>query len=82
MRHFVLTQIDQKNTYVYMKHKSKIIMQLVKTCSEYNRSVNSPDMVDEESSDFLYDVIIWKSLRMLSNKQLEKLIVYTKNKIT
>ena len=57
-------------------------MQLVKTCSEYNRSVNSPDMVDEESSDFLYDVIIWKSLRMLSNKQLEKLIVYTKNKIT
>jgi hypothetical protein len=78
----VLTQIDQKNTYVYMKHKSKIIMQLVKTCSEYNRSVNSPDMVDEESSDFLYDVIIWKSLRMLSNKQLEKLIVYTKNKIT
>lgn len=78
----MLTQIDQKNTYVYMKHKSKIIMQLVKTCSEYNRSVNSPDMVDEESSDFLYDVIIWKSLRMLSNKQLEKLIVYTKNKIT
>ena len=78
----MLTQIDQKNTYVYMKHKSKIIMQLVKTCSEYNRSVNSPDMVDEESSDFLYDVIIWKSLRMLSNKQLEKLIVYTKNKTT
>ena len=78
----MLTQIDQKNTYVYMKHKSKIIMQLVKTCSEYNRSVNSPDMVDEESSDFLYDVILWKSLRMLSNKQLEKLIVYTKNKIT
>ena len=63
-----------------MKHKSKIIMQLVKTCSEYNYSVNSPDMVDEESSDFLYDVILWKSLRMLSNKQLEKLIVYTKNK--
>ena len=77
----MLTQIDQKNTYVYMQHKSKLIMQLVKTCSEYNRSVNSPDMVDEESSDFLYDVIIWKSLRMLSNKQLEKLIVYTKNKI-
>ena len=57
-------------------------MQLVKTCSEYNHSVNSPDMVDEESSNFLYDVILWKSLRMLSNKQLEKLIVYTKNKIT
>jgi len=65
-----------------MKHKSKIIMQLVKTCSEYNHSVNSPDMVDEESSDFLYDVILWKSLKMLSNKQLEKLIVYTKNKTT
>jgi len=64
-----------------MKHKQKIIMQLIETCSEYNSSVNSPDMVDEEKSDFLYDVILWKSLRMLSNKELEKLIIYTKNKI-
>tara|TARA_E500000178_G_scaffold294878_1_gene300411 strand:+ start:770 stop:967 length:198 start_codon:yes stop_codon:yes gene_type:complete len=64
-----------------MKHKQKIITQLIKTCSEYDHSVNTPDLVEEEMSCFLHDNILWKSLRMLSNKELEKLIIYTKNKI-
>ena len=64
-----------------MKHKQKIILQLIKTCSEYDHSVNSPDLDHEEMSCFLHDDILWKSLRMLSNKDLEKLITYTKSKI-
>ena len=64
-----------------MKHKQKIIMQLLKTCSEYDTKFPEVEPNGEQSSYFL-NVIVYKALRKLSNKQLEQLIKETKNKIS
>ena len=70
MRHFALTQIDQKNTYTYM-NKSLLIQKLVKVCSQID--ANNPDYNHEEPL-YHFDLVTAQALRMLTNKQLNKLI--------
>ena len=76
-----MVQNLKNNTYTYMKHKQKIITQLIRTCSEYDTAFPSEDPNGEQSSYF-HSVIIFKALRKLNNKELEKLIKETKNKIS
>ena len=64
-----------------MKHKEKIITQLIRTCFEYDTAFPSDDLNGEQSSYF-DNVIVPKALRKLTNKELEKLIKETKSKIS
>jgi hypothetical protein len=64
-----------------MKHKQKIIIQLLKTCSDYDAKFPEVEPNGDQSSYF-HNVVIYKALRKLTNKQLEQLIKETKNKIS
>tara|TARA_R100001086_G_scaffold231948_1_gene152916 strand:- start:55 stop:276 length:222 start_codon:yes stop_codon:yes gene_type:complete len=66
-----MTQIDQKNTYTYM-NKSLIIEKLIKISSQINEKNADPS--DPEPTYHFEDVVLYQALRMLTNKQLNKLI--------
>ena len=68
---FLMTQIDQKITYTYM-NKSLIIEKLIKVCSQINKKNADPG--DPEPVHHFQDVVLYQALRMLTNKQLNKLI--------
>ena len=63
-----------------MKHKISLLTQLIKTCAEYDTAHPEEDLDGEQASFFDY-CIVPKVLKKLSNKELEKLITYTKSKI-
>tara|TARA_Y100000356_G_scaffold53528_1_gene43091 strand:+ start:123 stop:344 length:222 start_codon:yes stop_codon:yes gene_type:complete len=66
-----MTQIDQKNTYTYM-NKSLIIEKLIKVSSQIiEKNAYSSD---PEPTYHFEDVVLYQALRMLTNKQLNKLI--------
>jgi len=60
-----------------MKTKTHLILQLIKACSEYDAPVNTPER--EQTHSFTED-ILFIALRKLSNKELEKLITFSKNR--
>ena len=63
-----------------MRHKISLLTQLIKTCAEYDTAHPEEEPNGEQASFFDY-CIVPKVLKKLSNKELEKLITYTKNKI-
>jgi len=63
-------------------NKDKLIMQLIKTCSKYdmkNRDLNRIDGTEQENH--LEDVVLYRALRMLTNKQIKKFVNSVKEKI-
>ena len=63
-----------------MRHKISLITQLIKTCAKYDTAHPEEEPNGEQANFFDY-CIVPKVLKKLSNKELEKLITYTKNKI-
>tara|TARA_R110002153_G_scaffold250085_1_gene406728 strand:+ start:70 stop:261 length:192 start_codon:yes stop_codon:yes gene_type:complete len=63
-----------------MRHKISLITQLIKTCAKYD-TAHPQEGIDGEQDTFFDYCIMPKVLKKLSNKELEKLITYTKNKI-
>ena len=58
-----------------MKHKQTLITQLLKACSEYDKTCYShPGMEEALITRSFEEVIVFKALRLLPNKSLEKLI--------
>lgn len=57
-------------------------MQLIKTCSKYDEQNRDPNKIDgDEIEDHFEDVILYRALKMLTNKQIKKLIISTEEKI-
>ena len=59
--------------------KSLLIDKLMKVCFQINRKNADPE--NEEPGCHLHDVVLYQALRMLTNKQLNKLIAKQKNLI-
>ena len=57
-----------------MKHKQTLITQLLKACSEYDKTCYSHPNMEEYEIPNSFDDIRFKALRLLPNKSLEKLI--------
>ena len=53
-------------------NKSLIIEKLIKVCSQINKKNADPS--DPEPEHHFQDVVLYQALRMLTNKQLNKLI--------
>ena len=65
-----MTQLTKKRTYVYM-NKTLIIEKLIKVCGQID--ANNPNY-DHEEPQYHFDLVTAQALRMLNNKQLNKLI--------
>ena len=63
-----LAQISKKNTYIYMS-KQELIFKLIKVCSQIDTKNNTPS--DE---DCHYSYVQVKAMKMLTNKQIIKLL--------
>lgn len=49
-------------------------MKLVKTCSEYDMKNRDHTIDPTEQENYLEDVVLYRALNMLTNKQIKKLI--------
>ena len=73
-----MAQIFVKGTYVYMK-KQLLVQKLIKMSSQINKKNANPS--DPEPINHFEDVVLYQALRMLTNKQINKLIEKQKNLI-
>ena len=73
-----MAQIFVKGTYVCMK-KQLLITKLIKMCCLINKKNADPS--DPEPTNHFEDVVLYQALRMLTNKQINKLIEKQKNLI-
>ena len=68
MRHFALTQIDQKNTYTYMNTKSKLHEELRNLLRNESHDGDMFDM-----TPIMSEIYYW-GLHNISNKELKRII--------
>ena len=73
-----LVQISKKITYISM-NKTLLIGKLIKVCGLVDRKNADPS--NPEPWHHLEDTVMYQALRMLTNKQLNKLIAKQKNLI-
>ena len=74
MRHFVLTQIDQKNTYVYMNDTLK---------KELDKLISDDFMnnaIMEDMTPIMSEVFAW-GMRNITQKEMKRIIKLRKKKL-
>ena len=73
-----MVQTLKKNTYISM-NKSLLIQKLIKVCGQVDEKNADPS--NPEPEYHLEDTVMYQAFRMLTNKQISKLIKKQKNLI-